>query len=174
MKMIEYVGIPGIGKSTRMNSDFPYYSRIVDKSGVKYLSIVRDAIFFKRLYGLKGYKRIFHSLRLVLQLSLSKELVLLDEGLFQLYLSNCATLSKKINREDLWDISERIERKYTEKQIIVLRCELSFEEINKRLKNRNRDRVEGISSSFYESYNSNLEDFVSWLVSTKVYEVKLI
>ena len=166
MKMIEYVGLPGVGKSTKMSIDFPDYSPKLVPTYLPSLIWFSDLIFFLRLYGLVGYKRVYHSIRLTILISLNKDVLVLDQGLFQLYLSHCAASLKKISKDDLNAISKRIERKSLEAEIIVLIPSLSLKAINGRLKRRNDNRANGLDLSFYSCFNENLDEFLLW-VSTK-------
>ena len=169
MKMIEYVGLPGVGKSTKMSIDFPDYSPELNKTFLPRFIWISDLIFFLRLYGLVGLKRVYHSIRLTVLISLNKDVLVLDQGLFQLYLSHCSASLKKINKDDLNAISKRIERNCLEAEIMVLIPNLSFKAINARLKRRNDNRANGLDLSFYTCFKENLDEFLLWVSTKKLY-----
>ena len=169
MKMIEYVGLPGVGKSTKMSTEFPDYSPALCKMFLPSLIWISDLIFFLRLYGLVGYKRVYHSIRLTILISLNKDVLVLDQGLFQLYLSHCAASLKKINKDDLNAISKRIERECVETEIVILDPSLSLKSINDRLKRRNDNRANGLDLGFYTCFNENLEVFLVWISTKKLF-----
>lgn len=171
--MIEYVGLPGTGKSTRMTKDFPEYSRSISLSSVPLITLLSNLFFFSKIYGFRGYKRIYHSLKITVVIIKSKDVLVLDQGLFQIYLSHCALISKIVCYQELSEIRRIIQRNCAEIEILLIDSKLSLEVINKRLKNRNGNRREGLTPSFYYEFGKNVKKFESWVYEKENSDVKL-
>ena len=158
MTYTEFVGLPGSGKTTKKNKLFPKH---INSFSFKKLNfkIVNDVIFFYQIYKLKKMKRLFYSVLHCYSIRTSVTNLILDQGLLQIYFSLCAENSIEISTKIVSKIKSIIDENFHDVRIILDTKNLSYEEVNIRLKNRCQNRANGLDLTFYETFNKNISMF---------------
>jgi len=162
MNYIECIGLPGVGKSTFLNVS---YKNHVNKYDLFKLYKVCFAVnlFFSiiRIYGFNNISRIYFSFLHIIQILTSKSNLVLDQGIIQIYLSHCSDCNKNVSIRTLKKMIIFLNKYFITDFIIF--DEMSFDEINSRLKSRNKNRCNGISIGFYHHFVINQTIFKNLL-----------
>lgn len=154
MTYIELIGLPGSGKTTYVKKYYKDHKNAF--SFTKTIDIENVTKIFKlffHLYGLKYPKRLVYSIYHTVQVVFTKNDLILDQGIFQIYLSHCSDQRCDIDYQ-VFDAFQLFLKKAGHYEFIFTK-KLCFEEINSRLISRNLNRKEGISEDFYAHFIKN-------------------
>ena len=99
MRYIEFIGIPGSGKTTIKTNKYRSHKNSISFKKIIYnlKFLKRDALFAFYLVGFIDVRRFFYVIRHFIILRSCESDYIIDQGIIQIYLSHCSHYRKDVD-----------------------------------------------------------------------------